>query len=426
MSRSKWLTLGIAATGLILFSPVALADHITISGYTTTATARDSWGTSIFEGQSFTITAAQPITEISTYLCPYSSPVGVISAQLFNYSSGTIGPSITTAQNTFAPGDFSCSGTDPSTYNLKTFLFTDSYHTTGTLAPGEYYIKFYAASGDNDNWNFRMSSANPYAGGTEHGYYGVGSGYDLEMQINSLTPPLHAAPVLEYPANGSTKTDNSLLFFSGTCDGSDGFSTVLIDINDTDRAPILGSGHRYVSQATAPCITGSFFISGTYGVYNGHFEAIPKSLNPDSGILGALGTANDFTVDITGNPVPPPVSGVPGCESASSITEVAVCAFSTSMQQLLTLFFGVEPGILDGFVHLSNDIKNKPPIGYLTAIISDFGSLDGSGSGSYTLSIPTELQTAIFDPLKTGIAIILWLVFGVWLLNRIRHFNFQQ
>lgn len=72
---------------------------------------------------------------------------------------------------------------------------------------------------------------------------------------------------------------------------------------------------------------------------------------------------------------------------------------------------------------LKDNIKNKPPIGYITGIFSTLGELSYTGDPTLSFATFTPLTTYIFDPLKTGLSVVLWLAFAFVIFKRFQHFQ---
>jgi hypothetical protein len=95
--------------------------------------------------------------------------------------------------------------------------------------------------------------------------------------------------------------------------------------------------------------------------------------------------------------------------------------FNYSLCKLFTWLFIPDAEILNKYSTLSDGIKNKPPIGYFYAIKNILNNLNDNTNPAFQLAQVSTLTTNIFNPLKTGISFILWLIFGFWIFNRIRY-----
>jgi hypothetical protein len=114
--------------------------------------------------------------------------------------------------------------------------------------------------------------------------------------------------------------------------------------------------------------------------------------------------------------------------TASSTEWVMTCdessnLFTQSLCYLLQYLFQPSANSLNQFNNLITSVENKPPIGYFYAVKNALSGLNASGTPAFVLeNASSTLNTPIFTPLKTGIGWILWLFFGFWVFNRIRHF----
>lgn len=88
------------------------------------------------------------------------------------------------------------------------------------------------------------------------------------------------------------------------------------------------------------------------------------------------------------------------------------------------LLFVPKQSSLNNFINLKTQLENKPPFGYATQI---YDALTGFAASTAT----TTISFAVFNdlpgyttPVKTTLTIIIWLGFGFWLFQRVRHFQF--
>jgi hypothetical protein len=79
---------------------------------------------------------------------------------------------------------------------------------------------------------------------------------------------------------------------------------------------------------------------------------------------------------------------------------------------------------LTAITNLKSQIENKPPFGYFTIISDGLNGLNATGTATTSLDqivLPDYLKTSIFDPIKDGLAILLWFILCVFLFNRIKN-----
>ncbi len=80
---------------------------------------------------------------------------------------------------------------------------------------------------------------------------------------------------------------------------------------------------------------------------------------------------------------------------------------------------------VQNFQSLGTTFEQKAPFAYFYLIKNALNALSASSTPAFTLASTTgALNTSIFQPLKTGLAWILWLIFGVWCIKRIAKFDF--
>ena len=75
---------------------------------------------------------------------------------------------------------------------------------------------------------------------------------------------------------------------------------------------------------------------------------------------------------------------------------------------------------LNGVSGLWEKIAHKPPIGYYTAVKDELG---GVSIGSASITFDTTAAAGIITPLKTGIIVILWILFAFWIFHRLRNLD---
>ena len=94
--------------------------------------------------------------------------------------------------------------------------------------------------------------------------------------------------------------------------------------------------------------------------------------------------------------------------------------FSYSFCSMFSYLFVPDPSNLNQFSDLADGIKYKPPIGYFYALQTAFTSLATSTTSTSFISLGA-LKDNIIDPIRSAFIWLLWLTFGMWLFNRIRH-----
>lgn len=146
--------------------------------------------------------------------------------------------------------------------------------------------------------------------------------------------------------------------------------------------------------------TGTFPYDGTGWHKNNGGFTVPNFRILNSGTGGQ--TPNDFE----NNPFPPP----------ASVSNQDFGVLGNYIRDVFIWLFKPDSRVVNQFSTLFTSVQNKPPFGYFTAIKNEFADL---ASGSPTTSFGSiSAISAIIDPLRTGFAWLLWLLFAVFLIKR--------
>ena len=95
------------------------------------------------------------------------------------------------------------------------------------------------------------------------------------------------------------------------------------------------------------------------------------------------------------------------------ITNITGCIINA-----LRFLFVPSQQSIDQFSGTWEQVKNKPPFGYITSIIDEIGAIDETATPAWEM--PTlPFLSSVFDPLKTALAVILWGLFGVYFYQRV-------
>jgi len=106
--------------------------------------------------------------------------------------------------------------------------------------------------------------------------------------------------------------------------------------------------------------------------------------------------------------------------------------FSSTMCNMFLFLFYPMSSDLDKWVSLKYELEDKPPFGYIKVYTEQFKTIATSTSSTLETMIGTDYNTytdvqdiSIFSKIFTALEWLLWLLFGFWVLNRFRHFNFH-
>lgn len=168
-----------------------------------------------------------------------------------------------------------------------------------------------------------------------------------------------------------------------------------------DFALSIPKGHLLTASSTREW----WVYAETYNYYTSDFMA--------------SSTKNYFR--ILGTEQPPPTSTPTStyfitCDPNSGFFTYSFCS-------MFAYLLVPDPAALNQFSELAEGIKYKPPIGYFYAIADVLGGIEATSTQAFTLPEVEGLTDYIFDPFKTALTWILWLLFSFWIFNRIRHLD---
>jgi hypothetical protein len=118
----------------------------------------------------------------------------------------------------------------------------------------------------------------------------------------------------------------------------------------------------------------------------------------------SIGTSQDQSF------IPTPDEEEYGCEMGNWLTNT-LCTFAAWL-------FIPSPNALNGILEVWQGMRGVKPFGYVIQVIEIRGSMTLATPNYSIGTLP--LQTVIFDPLRTGIAIILWALFLFYLYHRFK------
>jgi hypothetical protein len=120
--------------------------------------------------------------------------------------------------------------------------------------------------------------------------------------------------------------------------------------------------------------------------------------------------------------------GIAGYETIPSLSSASTTAIAPApcsildvsgcFQNALVFLFYPSTASLDQYSTLWTTIKNKPPFGYVVAVQTAVGTLSASSTATFNLGT-VPFMTAIFDPFRTAVAVLMWLVFIVAFYHRL-------
>lgn len=97
--------------------------------------------------------------------------------------------------------------------------------------------------------------------------------------------------------------------------------------------------------------------------------------------------------------------------------------FSNSFCNISLFLFVPNENVIHQFNDLLDLIKSKPPIGYFDLIKEEFGKISTATPAIFVLGGAEDLKDSFFTPIRDIIGLAILFLGGVWLFNRIRHFD---
>lgn len=99
-----------------------------------------------------------------------------------------------------------------------------------------------------------------------------------------------------------------------------------------------------------------------------------------------------------------------------SISDITGC-----FKKALYWAFVPSSSSIDPFLGIWNEIKYKPPIGYVYAIIEVVSNTGASSTAPYTLEVPELIQDTFFTPIRTATGFLLVVIFVFFFFKRLSH-----
>jgi len=105
------------------------------------------------------------------------------------------------------------------------------------------------------------------------------------------------------------------------------------------------------------------------------------------------------------------------CDNTEGVFYQSVC-------KALLFLFKPSDDSLDKFLDIKDDLIERVPLGYFTAM-SDLieANLDGSSTSTIINASTSEAFSDIFLPIREALDWIIWLVFGFYIIYRVKHLN---
>jgi hypothetical protein len=254
----------------------------------------------------------------------------------------------------------------------------------------------------------------PYAGWAIRVYTGSSAPETLAVQpakIISISP--------EYGSTTASTTTNLLMTFHN--DGQYNSASVQLSNYDPD-------GFGFLYSTATPSVVGTTTIDfGSFNLVPGYWVGSFNLLSDTSGTLSfpaSFVASSSRTTDAWYDKI-----------SASSTAEIqSYCAGKSGIDAILCkipdaiisgISFLLKPSdnTFDRFKSLKTSIENKPPFGYISVSLDVIDGLTASSTGIFALQQEGNITTTIFDPIKSGLSMILYVFWAFVMFHRVRHID---
>lgn len=213
---------------------------------------------------------------------------------------------------------------------------------------------------------------------------------------------------LNYPTNGETVASTTVEFSTNYVN-FDGFDVVGFRIIQEDNF----FETTYIEGTPQTDGQASFTASTTLGqgayFYQSYLRGSPTT---------TIYSDETYSFFVIGNPYDTGTTTIVNTDFACDDLGTIAGAFCSVLVKL----FKPTPASMSKFSHLGDLLKEKPPFGYFYTLKDAFGDFENSTSTAFVLAGVDSLGD-VFDPIKTGMAWVLWIFFGLYAIKRIAHYN---
>lgn len=216
------------------------------------------------------------------------------------------------------------------------------------------------------------------------------------------------------PTNGSTTTSTSVAVNAS-------YYLTDPDLGNYPSFPVVIVASLHRTDAPADPLSYSFTAIANTPTSITHTFTLPTNTTWQL-TLDLSGDGYYFISPLTSpvnfNVVTNPAGGGDTGYTTCSITDLAGC-----FQNAIVYLFYPSQTSLSQFTEVMNTIKTKPPIGYISGIITAIGSFDLNATPTLTFATFTPLNTYVFTPFRTGLVWVLWVIFAFLLFKRFQQFD---
>lgn len=126
----------------------------------------------------------------------------------------------------------------------------------------------------------------------------------------------------------------------------------------------------------------------------------------------------------------PGTSVYPGLLTATTATTTGSldidCNYDWPVNRICEMMKGLfypSQSVLEKFTSLKGEISTKPPFGYISAYENAIDDLENATSSAAAVDISQASQVNFLTTIRTALGWLLYLSFGFWVFNRLRHFS---
>lgn len=288
---------------------------------------------------------------------------------------------------------------------------------------------------------FGISSIGPaYIAGTANGYtegaLAIRAGGDLNgatqiaLSLNLVPPPPADTIEIIYPTSTPPYNFSNWIIAFTTATTTTATSTdfYLKDIYIGETTSTIDNLTGSAGSGESPQELNNWYILSPNTTY--YSQAILKYFHPLADPQISI-VATSSIVSFTTSFLPEEdlsIYEIPISEATSSLWTITCDPesgfFENSLCKLAQYLFVPTQISVQNLVNLKAEVELKPPIGYFKLIKEAVENLNASGEAAFTL-VGVGGLSGLLDKVKDVLSIILYLVFGFWLLKRVINFDFH-
>jgi len=319
------------------------------------------------------------------------------NVQVLKYPFGAVGMQACTDNGNFLDFTLQTPITTGQKVNAVTVYTPNTSFLDGSSANGGYsYGTSWGAYTMNGGFAFQLCDSGGCSGGFTPPSITTRF-IDLSEPINGTTTPSGSVDfTVQYYFNNSTHSFTEIglhvlrgdQYFTSTTS----FGTIIDGQNTFNRTLTLGENGSYVWRAEMQ--------GGTSTPMYSDWHTFTTVSNPYPSLIGTTSPEGSWSL----------------ATSTCSFTNISGC-----FQNALMFVFQPSSDVLDLYAGLKDQIAKKPPFGYFALLQGELGSISSTSTPTFSVTIPQAIQTRMFDPIKNGLVILIWLMWGVHLFHKLRN-----